>query len=182
MFTRLRVAFAITLLFSVLFASLASAKGGFDFIVIAGPNLKEEVHSSDPALSEDFFAFADFYRSKTQAPADPSAGYEITRYYVDGARAIAFDRLHYYPDSGLVFYDGIVNGESEYDGEWYTARPEVQAVFESALLGQKLPGAGSNQALPGALLRAPWTRVIAILAALAVICLFVFRSRRSPAR
>jgi hypothetical protein len=44
--------------------------------------------------------------------------------------------LHYYPDSGYVFYDGIVNGSSEYDGKWYTANPNIKSVFEAALVAQ----------------------------------------------
>jgi hypothetical protein len=112
---------------------IALAKGGFDFITIGGPNLKEAVRVTDTALTEDFFTFANFYEHKTKAPADPGQGYEILRYYVDGKREIIFDRLQYYPETGFVFYDGIENGESEYDGEWYTANPSVKTAFESAL-------------------------------------------------
>jgi hypothetical protein len=49
---------------------------------------------------------------------------------------IIFDRLHYYPETGFVFYDGIENGDSEYDGEWYLADPGIRTVFESALAAQ----------------------------------------------
>jgi hypothetical protein len=91
------------------------------------------VHVTDTTLTEDFFAFANFYEDKAKEPANPGQGYEILRYYVDGKREIIFDRLHYYPETGFVFYDGIENGESEYDGEWYTANPDIKTVFESAL-------------------------------------------------
>ncbi|MCI0607869.1 MAG: hypothetical protein L0Z71_02260 [Anaerolineae bacterium] len=56
---------------------------------------------------------------------------EIVR--VAWQREVAFDRLHYYPDTGFVYYDGIVNGSSEYDGKWYTARSDMKATFETAL-------------------------------------------------
>jgi hypothetical protein len=138
MFTRIRIGLGLTLLLSLIASVRAFAKGGFDFIAISGPNLKEEVRIADPALTEGFFAFANFYEDKTEAPADPGEGYEILRYYVDGKREIIFDRLHYYPVSGFVFYDGIENGESEYDGEWYTANPEIKSIFESTLS----PGVG----------------------------------------
>jgi hypothetical protein len=111
------------------------AKGGFSFISISGPGIDEEIRATDLKLTEDFFAFADFYRDKVEAPKDPGTGYEIGRYYVDGKREILFDQLHYYPSTGFVFYDGIVNGDSEYDGEWYSANPAVKIVFESAVGG-----------------------------------------------
>lgn len=133
MFSQFRVAIGLALLISLIFSVKAFGKGGFDFIAISGPNLKEAVRVADPALTEDFFTFANFYEDKTREPDDPGQGYEILRYYVDGNREIIFDRLHYYPETGFVFYDGIENGESEYDGEWYTADPEIKSIFESAL-------------------------------------------------
>lgn len=133
MFRRIRVPLGLALLLSLISSIAAFAKGGFDFISVTGPNLKEAVRVTDTTLTEDFFTFANFYEDKTKAPADPGAGYEITRHYIDGSREYIFDRLHYYPDAGFVFYDGIENGESEYDGEWYTANPEIKMIFESAL-------------------------------------------------
>lgn len=139
MISRMRVAIAIAALLNLLTFIPAFAKGGFDFISIAGPNLKEAVRLSDTALTEDFFTFANFSEDRTKAPVDPGKGYEILRYYVDGKRDIIFDRLHYYPETGFVFYDGIENGDSEYDGEWYVANPETKTVFESALSAQMAP-------------------------------------------
>jgi hypothetical protein len=133
MSTHIRVALGLALLASLLFSVTAFAKGGFDFITITGPNIEEAVRVTDAALTADFFAFANFYQDKTKAPVDHGEGYEILRYYIDGQREIIFDRLHYYPESGFVFYDGIENGGSEYDDEWYTANPEIKTVFESAL-------------------------------------------------
>lgn len=135
MFTPIRVALGLALLLSLSISVTAFAKGGFDFITITGPNSKDAVRVTDTALTEDFFTFAKFYEDKAKAPAGPGAGYEILRYYVDGQREIVFDRLHYYPETGFVFYDGIENGESEYDGEWYTANPEIKRVFVSIRTG-----------------------------------------------
>ena len=134
MFIRIRVALGLTFVMIFLTSITAFAKGGFSFIAINGPSLKAEVRSSDPALTEDFFAFADFYRNKTGAPAEPGPGYEVTRCYIEGARVVVFDHLHYYPNTGFVFYDGIAGGGwSEYDGKWYTAKAEVRTAFEKAL-------------------------------------------------
>ena len=146
MFSRIRNAAVFVLLLTLITSMAVYAKGSFSFIVITGANLKEEVHVSDPALTTDFFAFADFYMNKAKEPADPGVGYEITRYYVDGKTENAFDRLHYYPDTGFVFYDGIINGSSEYDGEWYAAKPEIKPVFETAL--SFIPVATSQPATP----------------------------------
>jgi hypothetical protein len=109
--------------------------------------LKETVRSTDPALTRDFLAFFDF-SDRVDVPKEPGPGYLITRYYIDGKRETAFDQLHYYPDTGLVYYDGIVNGESEYDGEWYTANPEIKVVFESVLVIQTGSGPGAEKKEP----------------------------------
>lgn len=135
MFTRFRNSIGLAVLMACLTAVAVSAKGGFSFITISGGDTADVLRTSDLALTEDFFAFADFYRDRADAPVDPGVGYEITRYYVDGEREVVFDRLHYYPATGFVYYDGIVNGSSEYDRKWYAARPDIRAVFESALLG-----------------------------------------------
>lgn len=136
MSTRVRVALGIAFMAMLVTSIRAFAKGGFDFITITGPDLKEPVRLTDASLTGDFFTFANFYEDKTKAPADPGHSYEITRHYTQGVSDVVFDRLHYYPDSGFVFYDGIENGDSEYDGEWYTANPAIKTVFESALAAQ----------------------------------------------
>ena len=136
MFSRFRIAVGLALLLTLLTSITALAKGGFSFISITGPELKEPIRISDRVFTEGFFAFADFYRDGTEAPADPGMGYEITRYYVVGSRESAFDKLHYYPETGFVYYDGIVNGSSEYDKKWYTAKPDLKTIFENALYTQ----------------------------------------------
>jgi hypothetical protein len=136
MITRIRMALGLALAAVLVTAVTAFAKGGFDFISITGPGLNDVVQITDARLTEDFFTFANFYEDKTKAPADPGQGYEITRHYKQGASNVIFDRLHYYPETGFVFYDGIENGESEYDGEWYKADPDIKSVFESALAVQ----------------------------------------------
>jgi hypothetical protein len=148
MFFRIRVALGIALLLSLVASIRVSAKGGYAFITVSGPGLQEEVRTTDAALTTNFFAFADFYRDKTTAPANPGVGYEITRNYIDGNREYVFDRLHYYPETGFVYYDGIENGESEYDGEWYIAKTEIKVVFQSALSIQTRPVAPAEKKQP----------------------------------
>ncbi|HXD10113.1 MAG TPA: hypothetical protein VN653_08630 [Anaerolineales bacterium] len=133
MFSRFRIAFGLALLLTLATAVTVFAKGSFSFIIITGSNLKSEIRTTDPALTTDFFTFADFSRNRVDAPANPGEAYEVTRYYIENTRESAFDQLHYYPDTGYVFYDGIVNGSSEYDGKWYKADPEIKSVFEKAI-------------------------------------------------
>src|SRR5262245_37807026 len=105
MFSRTRIALGLSLLLALFTSITAFAKGEFSFIAVNCGKLKDEVRSSDPALTNDFFTFADFYRNKATAPVEPGVGYEITRYYVNGNTETAFDRLHYYPETGFVYYD-----------------------------------------------------------------------------
>lgn len=133
MLSRIRNAVGLACLLALITSMAVLAKGGFSFISITGPGIDEEIRATDLKLTEDFFAFADFYRDKIEAPKEPGMGYEIRRYYIDGKREILFDQLHYYPSTGFVFYDGIVNGDSEYDGEWYSANPAIKTAFESAV-------------------------------------------------
>ncbi len=183
MFSRIRIAFGIALLVTVITSVTAFAKGNFAFISITSPNLKEAVRTTDPILITDFFAFADFSRDRTKAPADPGTGYEITRYYMDGSRESAFDRLHYYPDTGFVYYDGIVNGSSSYDGKWYTARPEIRMAFENALpaYARSVVPVTSSQPIPGSN-RTQSITLIAAIAGLFLVLMLASRLRRPATR
>lgn len=190
MFSRIRIAFGITLLVALAVSIPVFAKGNFAFVTITGPNLKEAVRTTNPALTTDFLAFFDF-ADKAKEPADPGVGYLVTRYYIDGKKETAFDHLHYYPDTGFVYYDGIVNGGSEYDGKWYTANPEIKTVFEKALPGkaesvepavqQPIPVSGQTPASKSNF----QTRVVlltAVAIAVVIILIFALRFRRTPTR
>jgi hypothetical protein len=109
------------------------AKGAFDYITIKGPGITGEINVTSPALTQDFFAFADFSKGSIEPPVNPGEGYQILRVYVVDLNPQVFDQLHYYPYTGYVYYDGIVNGSSEYDGKWYIANPSVEAPFKAVL-------------------------------------------------
>lgn len=176
MINRVRMAIGLTLAVILVTSVTVFAKGGFDFLTITGPGLNDAVQVTDASLTQDFFTFANFYEEKTKAPTDPGQGYEITRHYKQGLSDVIFDRLHYYPEAGHVFYDGIENGESEYDGEWYTADPDVRTVFESALPVQTGPAAPATVPLPS-----PATLVIALTAGLATLVGFALWRRKASA-
>ncbi len=116
---------------------LVFAKGNFDYLAVKGPGITGEINITNPALPGDFLAFADFTRGEVPPPADPGQGYQVVRVYVeivDGKPSpTPFDQLHYYPYTGYVYYDGVVNGSSEYDGKWYAANPMANEPFRAAL-------------------------------------------------
>jgi hypothetical protein len=114
-------------------ATIALAKGGFDYITVKGPGVTGEINVTNPALTGDFFAFADFSKGPIDPPADPGEGYQIVRVYVVDTKPAPFDQLHYYPYTGYVYYDGLVNGSSEYDVKWYAANPAANDPFRGVL-------------------------------------------------
>jgi hypothetical protein len=180
---RVRMAMGLALAAILVTSIPVFAKGAFDFISITGPGLKGAVQITDASLTEEFFTFANFYDARTNEPAEPGQGYEITRHYKQGVSDVIFDRLHYYPETGFVFYDGIENGESEYDGEWYTANPDIKAVFESALAVQAGSPAQTAKEQPAAIpLPTPATLAIALTAGVAVLFGFAFWRRRVSAQ
>jgi len=118
-------------------SSLVLAKGKFDYLTVKGPGIQGELNITNPALTDDFFIFADFTRGSIDPPANPAEGYQIVRVYVvtenEKPEPTPFDQLHYYPYTGYVYYDGIVNGSSEYDAKWYSANPSANEPFRAAL-------------------------------------------------
>lgn len=129
------ILFIIGILF--VFYRPAIAKGNFIKITISGGQLTSEIDITDPSLLE-FFSFSYFPDSRTQDPM-LDEGYLITRYdqqNKDGSFH-AVDILYYYPSNtgsgGYVFYDGLINGSSEYDGKWYIASAEGDLAFRNIL-------------------------------------------------
>lgn len=112
---------------------MAHAKGGFDYITIKGPGITGEINVTNTALTEDFFVFTDFSSENIDKPADPGQGYQVIRVYVEGNQDHPFDQLHYYPYSGFVYYDGLIEGLSEYDGKWFRANPAAEEPFRRVL-------------------------------------------------
>ncbi len=114
-------------------SALAFAKGEFDYITVKGPGITGEINITNPALTANFFAFADFSKGSIAEPLNPGEGYQIVRVYVVDNQAAAFDQLHYYPYTGYVYYDGLAAGSSEYDGKWYAADVDASEPFRAAL-------------------------------------------------
>ena len=123
--------FLLILLF-VIPTTVVFADGQFDYIVIRGFGIMEDINVSNPLL-RSMDAFADFSKGSVNPPADPGIGYQVVRMYAEASKGVPYDQLHYYPDSGYVYYDGIVNGFSEDGTKWYVANPAVEKPFRAAL-------------------------------------------------
>jgi hypothetical protein len=113
-------------------ARLTQAKGNFAKIVITSDRLTSEIEVTDPSLLS-FFSFSDFPNARATEPSF-NEGYVVTRYFLDESGTLhAFDRLRYYPNhvgpGGFIFYEGLINGGSEYDGKWYAASSEGDAAM-----------------------------------------------------
>ena len=129
MHTRIRMALILAVLLLLVENGEAFAKGNFAFVMIKGKQLTWPVRVMDPALTSDFLFFIGDFNNRASAPPDPGVGYEVLRYYLDQGRPQVFDELHYYPESGYVYYDGLGNGWSEYDGKWYRAKADIKELF-----------------------------------------------------
>ena len=125
--------FLILTLCLIIPTTLVLAKGEFDYITIKGPGVTGEINVTNPALTGEFFAFADFSKGPVDPPANPGEGYQIVRVYVVDTKPAPFDQLHYYPYTGYVYYDGLANGSSEYDSKWYMANPSANDPFRAVL-------------------------------------------------
>ena len=119
--------------------TVAEAKGPFDLLVVCD-GLGTCFEVADPPLL-DFFSFADFTQPLEDAPQPKpeAASLLITRYGLDrtSGEFIPFDRLRYYGDvagsAGYVYYEGLINGRSEYKGYWYRASPSGEKALMQAI-------------------------------------------------
>ncbi len=108
------------------------AQGEFNYIVVKGPGITGDINVSTSLLIQDD-SFADFSQASVNPPADAGQGYQIVRMYVEGSKGVPYDQIHYYPYTGYVYYDGIVNGFSEQGGKWYLANPAIEKPFRAVL-------------------------------------------------
>lgn len=128
-----KIPFLFLVLALVIPAAVAFAKGKFDYIVVRGPGITEDMNISNPVLTQDYSTFADFSQGSIDPPAEPGAGFQIVRMIAEGSKGVPYDQLHYYPYTGYVYYDGIVNGFSADGGKWYIANPAIKEPFLAAL-------------------------------------------------
>lgn len=143
--------FAVLLLSLLLLAQAASlrlqAKGPPQKVTISGGDLTTEIEiTGDEAILSALgtMILEDFDTRTSVAPEGSDTwgdGYLITRYFENqGGRMFAFDEVRYYPDPeggrGYIHYSGIFSGSSEYDGQWFRADSNGEAVLQSVIAGE----------------------------------------------
>ncbi len=119
-----RTLFVTFLVFAV--AVITTAKGPMDKINITTP-VGQTIEITDATLIEPIsMAALEKFPDSVTPPAVTGKGYELARAFKDGNRYRIFDRVRYFPvgEGGYVFYMGIENGSSEYDGKWFEASAE----------------------------------------------------------
>ncbi|HBY92719.1 MAG TPA: hypothetical protein DEP84_01955 [Chloroflexi bacterium] len=137
-------------------APLALAKGPPDKVTITGPGLKNAIEITNRELLPAF-GLAEFedVRSGTIEVPKVGEGYEITSYFKSGSTYRAFDRARYHPDPaggrGYVFYIGIVNGWSEYDGKWFHVSEQGEQAMQRILAEHGVQLASVSFAAPAQL-------------------------------
>lgn len=171
-----RLSGAIALLSVLAVAVTAQAKGNFTSLLIFNLSTGEVRQLEDPRLLP-FFALSDFKEGIKEAPIHTGQGYEIWRLgeRQQGSGLFAIDHLHYYPPGsqphGYVFYDGLVNGASEYDQLWFSSTTEGDALFQGAI-------ARPANATP---VKWPWLVAVTAALILGIIAGFTLAKRRATA-
>ncbi|MEL7675038.1 MAG: hypothetical protein AAGU78_14975, partial [Chloroflexota bacterium] len=138
--TRIGLVVLLSLLIALALPGLASAKGPAQRITIIGPGLEGELEIVNDAalLNALSMTMLEDFMQPIDPPARPAPGFEITRFYeANTGGYVPFDVVVYHPapegEPGAIYYDGIVNGSSEYDGRWFRTNPKGEAALREAL-------------------------------------------------
>ena len=113
-----------------------NAKGQANRIVLTGPAVDGEMVLTQPLLTSalSMGSLEDFITGPIKEPADKGeVYYDLERQFeVNGSHA-TIDRVRFYPgEPGYVYYLGLENGWTEYDKEWFYAKPEASVAFKTA--------------------------------------------------
>jgi hypothetical protein len=129
-------AVSLALLVTLLAVVPTSAKGSFGKLIVYGEGEAVEITHQDLLAFDSFNEFSAPYRG---IPSVTTPGLLIIRGAVDSrtGQFVAFDSLRLFPETSssdaFVYYEGLVNGWSEYDHRWYAARPEAGEALLAAL-------------------------------------------------
>lgn len=151
--TRLRWMFILSGLAAVLLsANLALAKGPWGKVVISGHGLPGVVEITDPQVLEGFSLpnFQDLSLGAIPTPEVVGGGYEMLRGWDNDQGVFTpFDRVHYYADPsggpGYLYYDGLVNGGSEFDHNWYRVTPEGESAIQQFFAAHDIKTINADQ-------------------------------------
>lgn len=133
----------LLIVIALLAVQAALAKGPPQKVTISGGDLAEEIEilGDEPALTAlAMMTLEDYETRSDEAPDVDGEGYLVTRFFETTAgHYFPFDEIRYFPDPegghGHINYIGIVNGSSEYDGEWFRANTEGETVLQAVITG-----------------------------------------------
>jgi len=134
--------FFLVLIGVLLLAQAALAKGPPQKVTISGEGLLSEiilVGDTDKLGALGMMVLEDYTTRSANAPESISGeGYLITRFFEESPkRYVAFDSVRYYPDpaggSGYINFLGITGGSSDYDGKWFRASPQGEAILKDLI-------------------------------------------------
>jgi len=181
---KLLVPFAAALAIALIATSLASAKGNFTTVVVMRLGTGELRIVHDPDLV-GFFALSDFTKGSREVTNPGSTyadSYELTRVGEgEGGGLFAIDRVRYVPPGssqlGYIFYEGLINGSSEYDGKWFPTTPAGDEVMKRIMTST--PSTLSTGVSP---LAAGASALILLVAGFAAGTVYQRRRSRRPQR
>lgn len=117
----------------------AAAKGMVQLVEIEIPGFYQPLRIEDEGLLADLsMGQLENFEASVSTPSQVGAGVVLTRYFLDeGGREVPFDKLAFFSDldggPGYVYYLGIVNGSSAYDGRWFAATTTGAVALRQAL-------------------------------------------------
>ena len=130
---------------------VALAKGPWGKVTISGEGLDGVVEITDPQLL-DALALNEFQPLPPLSLPTPQVigdGYELFRGWEENGKFMAFDHVHYYVDPaggpGYLYYDGIVNGSSEYDHHWFRVTERGEAAMQQILAANGVQPPDTNE-------------------------------------
>jgi hypothetical protein len=144
----MRSRYAVLIILLLLLIVLrVQAKGRVDRIVLTGPAVEGEMILNEPSLvaALSMGSLEDFLAGAFEEPDGKGvAYYDLERQMqVSADRFQTIDRVRFYPGEGIqpgfVHYLGLENGWTEYDGDWFFARPEATAAFRTAFNAHAQP-------------------------------------------
>ena len=133
----------ITLLFGMALGLVLGKSS--NLVILNGPGLAEDTQLDDPIFTHFLsLTLLEDVENPIEEPSELGHAYTLDRWFLDeDGRGGHFDTATYYthPDGGLgyVYYDGIHNGWSEYDEQWYQVNPISEAVMRQVIAGNKIP-------------------------------------------
>lgn len=142
--TKSRILFILSGLVVVLLsANLALAKGVWGKVEISGAGISGVAEITDQKLLDAFamHIFQDLEQDSIDPPEIIGGGYKMLRGWDDVyGHFDPFDKIYYYRDpaggSGYLYYDGLVNGSSEYDHHWYRVTATGEAAMREVFADQ----------------------------------------------